>query len=257
MTGIVDSNMNVVVEYSYDAWGKLIETTGSEANFIGKLNPFLYRGYYYDAEIGLYYLNSRYYDPVIGRFLNEDSYVSTGQDLMGSNMFVYCGNNPVNNTDLNGEFYFFGIEILFGSDAITAPRIGFSPFSGGISIPIAPSIPTIPIMGPMPVPSLYDIPTVSNSTESSAPKYVAKSKKSNLEYTFRPIAKAGGGKKPELEYHNNGKPPHFHPAVDNVFRVTRNMATSHDHYYFPKSKFSFDIYNYQDTTDLPVIQWID
>ena len=63
VTGIVNSDLNVVVEYSYDAWGKLIEITGSETNFIGKLNPFLYRGYYYDAETGVYYLNSRYYDP--------------------------------------------------------------------------------------------------------------------------------------------------------------------------------------------------
>ena len=71
VTGIVDSEMNVVVEYSYDAW----------ADLIGKLNPFLYRGYYYDVETGLYYLNSRYYDAQTGRFLNADSNISIGEDL--------------------------------------------------------------------------------------------------------------------------------------------------------------------------------
>jgi len=59
------------------------------------INPFRYRGYYYDVETGLYYLQSRYYDPEIGRWINADGYVSTGQELLGFNMFVYCGNNPV------------------------------------------------------------------------------------------------------------------------------------------------------------------
>ena len=86
VTGIIDSDLNVVVEYTYDAWGKLIDTTGSDANFIGKLNPFLYRGYYYDAETGLYYLNSRYYDPVTGRWTNSDSVLNN--DILG-NDFLY------------------------------------------------------------------------------------------------------------------------------------------------------------------------
>ncbi|WP_195464691.1 RHS repeat-associated core domain-containing protein, partial [Faecalispora jeddahensis] len=102
VTGIVDSNLNVVVEYSYDAWGKLIETTGSEADFIGKLNPFLYRGYYYDAETELYYLGNRYYDPVTGRFLNADSNISIGEDLTAANLYLYCGNNPVTRVDSDG-----------------------------------------------------------------------------------------------------------------------------------------------------------
>ncbi|WP_306569577.1 RHS repeat domain-containing protein [Faecalispora jeddahensis] len=105
VTGIVDSDLNVVVEYSYDAWGKLIETTGSEANLIGKLNPFLYRGYYYDAETGMYYLGGRYYDPVTGRFLNADDNISSGRDLSGINMFQYCGNNPIMRADTQGDVW--------------------------------------------------------------------------------------------------------------------------------------------------------
>ena len=104
VTGIVDKDCNTVVEYSYDAWGKLLGTTGSLADTVGKVNPFLYRGYYYDAETGLYYLNSRYYDPQTGRFLNADSSLNPGTGLNGMNLFAYCSNNPPNMADLSGHW---------------------------------------------------------------------------------------------------------------------------------------------------------
>ncbi len=72
-------------------------------NDIGNLNPFRYRGYYFDAETGLYYLQNRYYDPKTCRFINADNQLSTGGDLLGSNLFVYCGSNPVNRIDSTGE----------------------------------------------------------------------------------------------------------------------------------------------------------
>ena len=84
----------VVVEYKYDAWGKLLSITGSEAQMMGRLNPLRYRGYVYDQETGLYYLQSRYYNPEWGRFINADALVSTG-GLLGNNMYSYCWNNPV------------------------------------------------------------------------------------------------------------------------------------------------------------------
>ena len=61
-----------------------------------------YCGYYYDAETGFYYLITRYYDAEICRFLNADGYVSTGQNVLGFNMFAYCGNNPVMRRDVSG-----------------------------------------------------------------------------------------------------------------------------------------------------------
>ena len=61
-----------------------------------------YRSYYYDIDSGLYYLQSRYYDPELGRFLNADSYASTGQGLLGCNMFAYCRNNPISRKDASG-----------------------------------------------------------------------------------------------------------------------------------------------------------
>ena len=89
---------------SYDAWGKVISTTGTLASTVGAKNPFRYRGYYYDTESGFYYLQSRYYDPNVGRFLNPDSLVDVSV-FKGLNLYSYCGNNPVNMTDSNGHFY--------------------------------------------------------------------------------------------------------------------------------------------------------
>ena len=99
----MDKNCNTVVEYTYDAWGKLLNMTDSSGDaHIGQKNPFLYRGYYYDSETWLYYLNSRYYDPQTGRFLNSDEQLGLNQDLLSYNLFAYCGNNPINRLDPSG-----------------------------------------------------------------------------------------------------------------------------------------------------------
>ena len=99
--GILDSSGTRVVEYSYNAWGKLESVTGTNIT-LGNLNPFRYRGYYYDAESGFYYLQTRYYDPEICRFISPDAYIATGQSILGYNMFAYCLNNPVNFADPSG-----------------------------------------------------------------------------------------------------------------------------------------------------------
>ena len=92
---------NVAGTYKYDAWGKI--TNLSSLTDVAQANPFRYRGYYYDNESGLYYLNSRYYNAEWGRFINADGYVSTGQGLTSYNMFAYCGNNPIMYVDHTGE----------------------------------------------------------------------------------------------------------------------------------------------------------
>ena len=99
---IVSVGGYVKVKYAYDAWGNIISVTGSMADTLGKINPLRYRGYIYDTETELYYLQSRYYDPQVGRFLNADALVATGQGLVGNNMFVYCLNNPISFVDSSG-----------------------------------------------------------------------------------------------------------------------------------------------------------
>ncbi len=107
---IEDPDGNVLASYAYNAWGTMYKSSGTMAN----INPLRYRGYYYDAETDFYYLQSRYYDPIVSRFINADSYASTGQGFLGYNMFLYCGNNPVNHVDATGNLQ-ARIEDCYGS----------------------------------------------------------------------------------------------------------------------------------------------
>lgn len=104
VVGLADAAMGkIIAKYLYDAWGKCVSVENADGYTIGTANPFRYRGYYYDNDTGLYYLQSRYYDPAIGRFINADAFASTDtKDLLGTNMFAYCENNPVNMVDPNG-----------------------------------------------------------------------------------------------------------------------------------------------------------
>ncbi len=102
---LIDSSGSTVVEYCYDSWGKPLSTSGSLASALGKDNPFRYRGYVFDEETGFYYLQSRYYDPSVGRFISADVLLSTGQGVLGHNAYAYCGNNPVVRADHGGQFW--------------------------------------------------------------------------------------------------------------------------------------------------------
>ncbi len=117
--GLFDGNGNIVARYSYDSWGNLLSIKDSNGNdrtndntFVGYKNPIRYRGYYYDSETKLYYLQSRYYNPEWGRFLNADSI--TTSDLLGKNLFSYCQNNPVSYMDGGGTCPFWdGVQGFF------------------------------------------------------------------------------------------------------------------------------------------------
>ena len=103
ITEIVDKDGKAVAEYAYDAWGNML-TENNGTLTVGKLNPFRYRSYVYDEETGLYYLQSRYYDPLTGRFLNADVYCDTESGTpLSTNMFAYCENNAINNVDYSGN----------------------------------------------------------------------------------------------------------------------------------------------------------
>ena len=103
---IADSTGNILANYSYDEWGKVtVNATGNNLT-IANLNPIRYRGYYYDSETDYYYLQSRYYDPTICRFINADlpEYAKEQKDeTVGVNIFVYCCNDAVNNADIDGH----------------------------------------------------------------------------------------------------------------------------------------------------------
>ena len=101
VTNVLDASGNTVASYTYNAWGKVLSSSGSMAS----INPIRYRGYYFDSDTGLYYVSSRYYAPEIGRWINADGYVSTGQGILGTNMFAYCGNNSINRLDSAGQFW--------------------------------------------------------------------------------------------------------------------------------------------------------
>ena len=109
--GIYNGAGELKAHYEYDAWGNVISITDNNGNaitnpnHIGNLNPFRYRGYYYDTESGFYYLMSRYYDPVTHRFINADGYFQSGGNILDANMHSYCGNNPIMFADPTGLCY--------------------------------------------------------------------------------------------------------------------------------------------------------
>ena len=99
---IIDLAGTEVASYVYDAWGNIKDTKGEPT--IREINPIRYRGYVYDTETSLYYLQSRYYDPFTGRFLNADVYCDTNTGTsLSTNMFAYCENNPIISADYNGK----------------------------------------------------------------------------------------------------------------------------------------------------------
>ena len=107
--------------YKYDAWGNCTTTveTGNTAlqkSVVRNYNPFRYRGYFYDYETGLYYLQSRYYNPATGRFINADGYINANGDLIGFNMYAYCSNNPVMGYDPTGERFLSHLTIKEAGD---------------------------------------------------------------------------------------------------------------------------------------------
>ena len=100
---IIDQSGAEAASYKYDSWGKITAESGDSV--IRELNPFRYRGYVYDTETGLYYLQSRYYDPITGRFLNADIYCDTQSGTtLSTNMFAYCENNAITYVDDTGTY---------------------------------------------------------------------------------------------------------------------------------------------------------
>ena len=146
--GIYDSCWNLLGLYEYDAWGNLLSQVGSE---ILNINPFRYRGYYCDTESGIYYLNSRYYDPVIGRFISPDSinYLEPGTHN-GLNLYAYCGNNPVMHVDPYGHEWWdwaLGALLVVALTAAVAATAGAAAAAIGASIGVGSALVNATVVG--------------------------------------------------------------------------------------------------------------
>ena len=141
---IVDKDNNIIAYYAYDAWGRTLAILDgnddpiTNASHFAIVNPFRYRGYVYDNETGFYYLQSRYYDPEIGRFINADGQINQQDSISGYNLFAYCNNNPVNMTDTDGKFPFLALTALVGAavgavvGGIRAAKSGKSVWKGAL-----------------------------------------------------------------------------------------------------------------------------
>ena len=112
---IYNTSGEIVTTYAYDAWGSIVSQTGTLSSTVGEANPFRYRGYYLDSETGLYYLQSRYYDPTVGRFLNADdvNYLDVDRLALDNNLYAYCENDPVQCDDVSGHGKILAIGFQF------------------------------------------------------------------------------------------------------------------------------------------------
>ena len=132
--GIYDDEGNQVGEYAYDGYGNQVIV--KDEGGIASLNPFRYRGYYFDGETGFYYLNARYYDPETGRFISPDTLSildETKGQINGLNLYMYCADNPIMNVDPSGHDFwdifriigkiirFIGVVVAF-----FCPPVGFA-----------------------------------------------------------------------------------------------------------------------------------
>jgi len=140
ITEVVDENGSVMVAYKYDSWGKIIDkeyTPNTIGEDIAELNNFVYKGYYLDNETGWYCSCSRYYRPLVSRFINADNYKNVEvYSIVGMNLYAYCENNPVMYYDPTGDIGWPTIRtsVIFGVVALVA--IAAVIVTGGAAAPI-------------------------------------------------------------------------------------------------------------------------
>jgi RHS repeat-associated protein len=128
---ILDEDGNEKASYVYNAWGDIISQSDDE---LASINPLRYRGYVYDEDTTLYYLQTRYYDPTTGRFINADdtAYIGATGTVLSANIFTYCENNPIIKKDINGKVTgvddVFMLAVLIATVAAIAVVIGIIAF---------------------------------------------------------------------------------------------------------------------------------
>ena len=160
VTRILNNNLQTVAQYVYDPWGKLVYIldANGEPNSgisIANINPIRYRGYYFDMETGFYYLNARYYDPALGRFISPDTtdvLTVASMELTDKNLYAYCDNNPVMREDKGGQFWNIIVGAVIGGglelagqllsgkslSEVNWAKVGVSAVSGGLTAAVGP-----------------------------------------------------------------------------------------------------------------------
>ena len=154
----------VVANYTYDAYGNVTVSSPVSGENIGTVNPVRYKDYIYDTETNWYYLQTRYYDPTVGRFLNADGYMDTGDSVLGTNMFAYCGNNPVKYSDSTGQLFGIDDVVLFSVATVTAAVVVGICLLATMSETMAPTLPAATTS-----PKLDVKPKVENKEKDIAP----------------------------------------------------------------------------------------
>ena len=176
---------NLECKYHYDSWGKLISVADHNGNsitaknHIAIQNSIRYRGYVYDTETGLYYLNSRYYDPETCRFINADNQIALGYDLSGVNLYAYCGSNPISRIDPTGEKWWhwaIGAAIIGACAVATVVTAGgFVAAAGAVAavgsgVAAATTASTVAAGAFIGSATVYGIAVVSAASTSSTPQ---------------------------------------------------------------------------------------
>ena len=110
VVGVYDVDGAIKAWYTYDAWGNVLTAVGE----LAEVNPIRYRGYYHDTETGYYYCQSRYYNPEWCRWINADVLMDTSVGILGTNMYAYCNNDPVNYSDSTGYSITLAAGLLIG-----------------------------------------------------------------------------------------------------------------------------------------------
>ena len=254
--GVVDASGTLVAEYRYDAYGNpvmILDGNGNDVSnnyaHIANINPIRYRGYYYDIESGFYYLNSRYYDPEIGRFINADSQLGTG-GINGMNLFAYCGNNPVIRKDPSGQSWIIAIllTVAIGACLTSCSNPNATKSSSSNKASSVPSTPSSQPSSSLPASPKVTSPVDKGDYRNDAPSAAFDSKRSNGR-THKGVDYYPSDSSDFLRYGSDGTAKNVYAMADgtvvdymaNFYGGTAAVVVNHGDFYALYGEISTDL----------------